>query len=284
MGLASNLTRNSIVFGPGGSPPMRIHQLSADEALASLKSNPHGLSSPEALRRLAEYGPNRVEEVAGEPMFLRFLKEFTHFFALILWLAAALAFLAEWSDPARGMAKVGYAIVAVILVSGLFSFWQEFRVERTLAALRDLLPQQVDVLREGRAVRLLADQLVPGEIVLLEQGDNIPADCRLIEAFGVRVNDATITGESVSKLRMAEPSVVAEMIQAENIVLAGTAGGRPHTGISADDHDRHVGQRRGADVAPEGDRQTSGLDPELRQHRRAVQRQDRDTYRRRDDL
>ena len=202
---------------------MRIHQLSADEALASLKSNPHGLSSPEALRRLAEYGPNRVEKVAGEPMFLRFLKEFTHFFALILWLAAALAFLAEWSDPGRGMAKVGYAIVAVILVSGLFSFWQEFRVERTLAALRDLLPQQVDVLREGRAVRLLADQLVPGEIVLLEQGDNIPADCRLIEAFGVRVNDATITGESASKLRMAEPSVVAEMIQAENIVLAGTS-------------------------------------------------------------
>jgi sodium/potassium-transporting ATPase subunit alpha len=202
---------------------MRIHQLSADEALASLKSNPHGLSSPEALRRLAEYGPNRVEEVSGEPMFLRFLKEFTHFFALILWLAAALAFLAEWSDPARGMAKVGYAIVAVILVSGLFSFWQEFRVERTLAALRDLLPQQVDVLREGRAVRLLADQLVPGEIVLLQQGDNIPADCRLIEAFGVRVNDATITGESASKLRMAEPSVVAEMIQAENIVLAGTS-------------------------------------------------------------
>ena len=202
---------------------MRIHQLSADEALASLKSNPHGLSSPEALRRLAEYGPNRVEEVAGEPVLLRFLKEFTHFFALILWLAAALAFLAEWSDPAHGMAKVGYAIVAVILVSGLFSFWQEFRVERTLAALRNLLPQQVDVLREGRAVRLLADQLVPGEIVLLQQGDNIPADCRLIEAFGVRVNDATITGESVSKLRMAEPSVVAEMIQAENIVLAGTS-------------------------------------------------------------
>ena len=126
------------------------------------KSNPHGLSSPEALRRLAEYGPNRVEKVAGEPMFLRFLKEFTHFFALILWLAAALAFLAEWSDPGRGMAKVGYAIVAVILVSGLFSFWQEFRVERTLAALRDLLPQQVDVLREGRAVRLLADLARPG--------------------------------------------------------------------------------------------------------------------------
>ena len=202
---------------------MQIHQLSAADAVASLNSSPQGLSSAQAARRLAEYGPNRVEEVAGEPMLLRFLKEFTHFFALILWLAAALAFLAEWSDPGEGMAKVGYAILVVILVSGLFSFWQEFRVERTLAALRELLPQQVDVLREGKAVRLLADSLVPGEIVLLEEGNNIPADCRLIEAFGVRVNDSTITGESRSKVRTAEPSAAEETIHAGNILLAGTS-------------------------------------------------------------
>jgi sodium/potassium-transporting ATPase subunit alpha len=141
---------------------MKIHQLSAADAIASLHSNPQGLSSREAVRRLHEYGPNRVEEVVRESPVLRFLKEFTHFFALILWLAAALAFLAEWSDPGQGMAKIGYAIVAVIVVSGLFSFWQEFRVERTFAALRELLPQQVDILREGKAARLVADQLVPG--------------------------------------------------------------------------------------------------------------------------
>ena len=76
---------------------------------------------------------------------------------MILWLAAGLAFLAEWSDPGSGMAKIGYAILAVIVVSGLFSFWQEFRVERTLAALRELLPQRVVVLREGKSLRLLAD-------------------------------------------------------------------------------------------------------------------------------
>ena len=130
---------------------MKIHQLSAADAMASLNSSPQGLSSDEAQRRLVEYGLNRVEEVARESMILRFLKEFTHFFALILWLAAGLAFLAEWSDPGQGMAKIGYAILAVIVVSGLFSFWQEFRVERTLAALLELLPQQVDVLREGKA-------------------------------------------------------------------------------------------------------------------------------------
>jgi len=154
---------------------------------------------------------------------LRFLKEFTHFFALILWLAAALAFLAEWIDPGQGMAKIGYAVVAVIVVSGIFSFWQEFRVERTLAALRELLPQQVEVLRDGKVARLPADQLVPGDIVVLEEGNNIPADCRLIEAFGVRVNNATVTGESLSKLQTAEPSEKEELSHAENILLAGTS-------------------------------------------------------------
>jgi len=119
----------------------------AADAIASLNSTPQGLSSVGAQRRLGEYGLNRVEEVARESILLRFLQEFSHFFALSLWLAAGLAFLAEWSDPGQAMAKIGYAILAVILVSGLFSFWQEFRVERTLAALRELPPQQVDVAR-----------------------------------------------------------------------------------------------------------------------------------------
>lgn len=103
-----------------------------------------------------------------------------NFFSLILWVAAGLAFFAEWNDPGQDMTKVGYAIVTVILVSGLLSFWQEYRVEQTLAALRKLLPQQAQVLREIKVTRVPAEQLVPGDIVHLEQGDNIPADCRLL--------------------------------------------------------------------------------------------------------
>ena len=121
------------------------------------------------------------------------------------------------------MAKIGYAIVIVILVSGLFSFWQEYRVEETLAALRKLLPQQAHVLRDGKVARLPAEQLVPGDIVLLEPGDNIPADCRLIEAFGVRVNNATITGESLPKARNADASAADELVDSRNILLAGTS-------------------------------------------------------------
>jgi calcium-translocating P-type ATPase len=156
-------------------------------------------------------------------MLLRFAKEFTSNFSIILWLAAALAFFAEWSAPGQGMLKIGAAIVVVIVVSGLFSFWQEFRVERTLAALMALLPQQVNVLREGQVARLGVDQLVPGDIVLLGQGDNVPADCRLIEAFGVRVQNAAITGESLPKARDAAPSAAAGLLQSKNVVFAGTA-------------------------------------------------------------
>src|SRR5271165_5199520 len=185
---------------------MKIHQLTAADAVASLKSAAAGLSLVEVERRLHEFGRNEVEQVARESVWLRLAKQFTSFFSLILWIAAGLAFLAEWSEPGQDMAKVGYAIVTVILVSGLFSFWQEYRVEQTLSALRKLLPQQAQVLREGTVTRVPAEQLVPGDIVHLEQGDNIPADCRLIEAFGARVNNAAVTGESLPKARDARQS------------------------------------------------------------------------------
>jgi sodium/potassium-transporting ATPase subunit alpha len=187
---------------------MKIHQLSASDAIASLQSAATGLSGAEAARRLREYGRNEVAQIARRPLWLRFIGEFTNFFSLILWVAAALAFFAEWSDPGQDMAKVGYAIIIVILVSGVFSFWQEYRVEQTLAALRKLLPQQAQVLREGKAIRVSAEQLVPGDVVHLETGDKIPADCRLIEAFGARVNNAAVTGESLPKPRAADQSAI----------------------------------------------------------------------------
>ena len=92
------------------------------------------------------------------------------------------------------------------MVSGVFSFWQEYRAEQTLAGLRRLLPQRADVLREGKAIELPIEQLVPGDVVLLESGDHIPADCRLIEAFSVQVNTSVITGEPLSTVREAGPS------------------------------------------------------------------------------
>jgi sodium/potassium-transporting ATPase subunit alpha len=201
----------------------RIDHLSAADALGSLNSTPQGLSAAEARRRLREFGPNHVEEMRHEHPLLRFLQGLTHFFALILWVAAVLAFFAEWRAPGEGMAKIGYAIVVVILVSAVFSFWQEYRAEQTLAALRQLLPHQAAIVREGKVVQLPIEQLVPGDIVLLAQGDHISADCRLIEAFGVRVDNAIITGESLPQVREAGACTDDELLYARNILLAGTS-------------------------------------------------------------
>src|SRR5581483_9448859 len=118
---------------------MKIHQLGAEEALRSLRVGRAGLTQPEALRRLQEFGPNRVERAEGTPLWSRFLGGFTHFFALILWLAAGLAFFGQWYDPGSGMGTLGLAIVGVIALNGAFSFWQEFRAEQALAALRGML-------------------------------------------------------------------------------------------------------------------------------------------------
>ena len=201
---------------------MRIHELPVEGALASLNSGADGLSASEAARRLGEFGPNRLEDVARERLWLRFAREFTHFFAIILWLAAALAFTADWLQPGEGMGRLGVAILCVILINGLFSFWQEYKAERAVAALRQLLPLQVKALRAGAIVQLPAAELVPGDVVLLEEGASVPADCRLIEAFGLRVNTATVTGESLPKARSPEPNGEESLLFARNIVLAGT--------------------------------------------------------------
>jgi sodium/potassium-transporting ATPase subunit alpha len=205
------------------------HLHTIESLYAHLYSSAQGLSQAEAIKRLKRYGPNQLEEiteqafVAGLPFLKSLLKEFTHFFALILWLAAALAFIAEWKDPGQGMATLGYAVLGVILINGLFAFWQEYRAEKALAALRNLLPHHTTALRDGRAVQLPVAELVPGDVVLLAAGDDVPADCRLIEAFGVRVNTANLTGESKPMARDVTVASEEQTVLRRDVLHAGTS-------------------------------------------------------------
>ncbi|HTI51856.1 MAG TPA: HAD-IC family P-type ATPase, partial [Planctomycetaceae bacterium] len=201
---------------------MKIQQLTPDEALASLQSGPQGLSAEKARRRLLEFGPNQVVRARRGSVLWKFIKEFIHFFALILWLAAGLAFWAHWKDPDQGMATLGFAIIGVIVVNGVFSFWQVYRAERALDALEKLLPHHVKVQRDGVFSEIPAAGLVPGDVISLEAGDLIPADCRLIEGFGIRVNAATVTGESLPQPRDAHPSSEETFVHSRNALLAGT--------------------------------------------------------------
>jgi calcium-translocating P-type ATPase len=202
---------------------MKIHHLSVADAFASLNSGPAGLDGAEAARRLAEFGRNEVEEVARESLLLSFAREFTHFFAIILWIAAALAFFTEWSEPGQGMGTLGGAILGVIVINGVFSFWQTYRAEQALVALRKLLPRTTKTLRSASVLQIPSPELVPGDVILLESGDLVPADCRLVEAFGVRVNNATVTGESLPSSRDADPCDEADPLRSSNLLLAGTS-------------------------------------------------------------
>lgn len=201
---------------------MGIQNLSSEQTLKSLNSSPHGLSTEQALHRLREYGYNLINADQDEVLALIFLKQFIHFFAIILWLAAGLAFFAGYHSADENMFTLGFAIVLVILVNGLFSFWQEHKAKQVITTLKKLLPEYVRALRDGNLTEITSDLLVPGDILLLQEGDNVPADCRLIDVQALRVNYATISGESLPRSSDVEPSISDDILDSRNILLAGT--------------------------------------------------------------
>jgi len=200
---------------------VRVQQLDLPAAFASLRSRPEGLTGAEARERLIEFGPNRLRDVRRTPLVLRLLRQLTHAFALILWIAAGLAWFAAWRDPAGGMGALAAAIVGVISVNAAFSFWQEYRAERAIEALQRLLPDEITALRDGRAARIAAAALVPGDVVHLEAGDVVPADCRMVAGEGVRISLAAITGEAAALARSPAPVPEERITIARNVLLGG---------------------------------------------------------------
>jgi magnesium-transporting ATPase (P-type) len=202
---------------------MLVRQLPLDSAFSTLRSRPTGLSRQKAESRRLEFGPNRIEPLPTTPLVICFTSQFTHFFALLLWVAAVLALVADVHMPGQGMSTLAVAIVAVIVVNGAFSFWQEYRAEETMAALQRLLPHQVRTLRDRAVVVIPSEDVVPGDVVFLTAGDHVSADCRLVEAFGVRVNNATLTGEARTVSRDTRSSLEADLLRSRNVLLAGTS-------------------------------------------------------------
>ena len=167
-----------------------LHRLSEADALKALDTSPAGLSHEEARGRLLQVGPNSLQEIKGAPLASRFLRQFTHFLAILLWIAAGLSFLAEALHPGQGMATLGWAILGVILINATFTFVQEYKAERAVQALRRMLPAMAWVIRAGHAEQVSRRELVPGDILLLEEGEQVSADARLIEANHMRVDNS----------------------------------------------------------------------------------------------
>jgi sodium/potassium-transporting ATPase subunit alpha len=200
---------------------MKISSLTTEEVLRSLVTSEKGLTEEEAKKRLLEFSPNEIKEVKRTPLLIRFLKQFTHFLAILLWLGAGLAFLSEYLHPGEGMLTLGLAIIGVIFINAIFTFIQEYRAEKAIEKLKLLLPFYVKVIREGKEKEIHAREIVPGDLIILSEGDKVPADLRLINTVYLMVNNAALTGES-EPVSLDQAPFDGELIQSRNISFAGT--------------------------------------------------------------
>lgn len=174
------------------------HGLGVDDVLAALSVGRGGLSTQEATARLGTYGGNRLPEAKQRGPIRRFLTHFHNVLIYVLLGAAAItAAMRHVADTA--------VILAVVVVNAVIGFVQEGRAEQAMNALREMLSPRTAVLRDGRRVNIDSVEVVPGDIVLLEAGDRVPADLRLFEATGLRIDEAILTGESVPVEKFVDP-------------------------------------------------------------------------------
>jgi len=167
------------------------HTASVDDVVASLSTDVMtGLSSGEVAERLATYGPNRLAESKRRPAFLRFLDQFRDLLIMILLVAAVVSFAVS------GELKTPVVVLLVVFLNALIGFVQENRAEASLEALKKMLTASSRVRRDGDVMEVATDDLVPGDIVLVEAGDRIPADGRLVLAANLEIEEAALTGES----------------------------------------------------------------------------------------
>ena len=183
----------------------------------------NGLTREEAAARLVRYGPNVLRQAYRIPWYVKLIRNLFSFFAVLLWIAALLCFI-----PGVDLPQLGLAILTVVLVNGLFAFLQEYKSDRALEMLQQLIAQRCRVIRDGKLSEIEARDLVPGDVIVLEEGDFVPADARLLEAFEVEVDNSSLTGESTPahRYKSDQPVLISGKflwIELPNVVFAGTS-------------------------------------------------------------
>lgn len=174
-------------------------KLSSEEALSRLNSLPGGLSDEDAARRLEQYGPNELVQTRKISPLKMLLSQFTNLMVIILIIAAVISGSVAIAKGQEGVGEWYDAIMIMIIVflNAIFGFVQEYKAERAILALKAMAAPKATVLRGGEKKEIPARNLVPGDIVLLKLGDKIPCDCRLIEQLNLKVNESSLTGESI---------------------------------------------------------------------------------------
>ena len=195
-----------------------IYSLPVSKVFEALETSPQGLKAGEDEARRSLYGINQLIEQPGEPGWRKFLAHTIHHMALLLWVAGAIS----WG---LGDVTLGVIIWAVVLINAAASYWREHRAAQAMAALRHILPSYARLRRAGIETMVPTAEIVPGDVLVLAEGDNIPADARVVEEYGLRVNNAVLTGEAVPARKTAEASLREGLSEVErpNLVFAGTS-------------------------------------------------------------
>ena len=201
----------------------QIHNLELAEVWAALRSRPDGLTAAEVAGRLAELGANALDPPPRWAWVRVLAAQLTGLFSVLLYVSAALCLVADRMQPGEGMLPLGLALVGVAALNAGFTFAQTIRAERAMAALRQFLPRTAAVRRAGVDAAVAIAELVPGDVLDLREGDQVPADARVIASHGLLVNNAPLTGESRHTAVTAEPAATGRLVDAPNLVFAGCA-------------------------------------------------------------
>ena len=187
----------------------KTYAQSAEEVLRNLGVGSEGLTSAQARERLAEYGPNKLKEAEKPTLLQRFIQQLKDPMLIILMVAAAVSAVTNLMAGHNEMAEV-IIILAVVLLNAILGVFQESKAEAAIEALQTMTAATCKVMRDGKMVILHSDELVPGDVIMLEAGDAVPADGRIIENASLKIEEAALTGESVPVNKMLEALGVIE--------------------------------------------------------------------------
>ena len=190
--------------------------MTTEEVLSKLDSDQKGISSTQAKERLSQHGPNQLESPTKPSPLKIFIGKFKDYMVLVLIFAAIISFIA-------GETTNAYVILGIVVLVAIIGFVQEYKAEKAMEALREMVAPEADVIRDGQMSTIPAADLVPGDVVFLEAGDKVPADGRILEVTSLQVIESSLTGESmpVEKLAQTLPEDIA-LADRKNMVFMGT--------------------------------------------------------------